>query len=556
MNCQITIMEPASTITKVQNTNNSTTVRFNDDFFNALTTLTIDECEKFFEEHYENNIEQFSSNLGDKKMSLLRSCIGLLNRLEGDATHNLFAGRVLIFLARVIPLFDQSGINIKSDFSAKKHSHRILEKLKQISKQNVDGDKKSQQLNNHQDMEEGETISDDDSNEPLPQEDCGTIFERFWGVKQFLDSPNLLYDKDNWFKFRKHIDAIVYRMETKPATSKLWLLKNSYMTDQETLAIQFNDVNMRRCFLVQILVVLQYLELPVEARPESYILDKGQSSWSSSVVRRIYGILDVMPNLEEGRKFLGYVRQILRREEMWNEWKNDKCQELKTLTDVNENGNGDEEEDEVINMRGTYHKRRKISDELSSAKPYNMHVIGSQDMSRLWNMKSNQRFNTPTVGKYLNISQEKQDECFQDPNYSFRVLRLLRKSPHFFEQTSAVIQSLDLYLKNAASRYLQSQNNSTKIPTNDATINTKINSTSLVIKNPPKNDEKRNNLESEISHCLEANSKDSSQEELSNAASTTSPPDEVKTSLTTSPIQMEAEDSIQLNHNNNINKTG
>lgn len=514
---------------------------------NALTTLTIDECERFFEENFENNIEQFSSNLGDKKMSLLRSCIGLLNRLEGDATHNLFAGRVLIFLARVIPLFDQSGINIKSDFSTKKQSQRILEKLKQISKQNADRDKKSLQLNNHHDMEEGETISDDDSNEPVPQEDCDTVFERFWGIKQFLDSPNSLYDKDNWFKFRKHIDAIIYRMETKPATSKVWELKNSFMTDQETLAIQFNDVNMRRCFLVQILIVLQYLELPVEARPESYTLDKGQSSWSSSVVRRIYGILDLMPSQEEGRRFLGYVRQILRREEMWNKWKNDKCQEPKKLADVNE------DEDEIINMRGTYHKRRKISDELSSAKLYNMHLIGSQDMSRLWNMKSNQRFNTPTVGKYLNIPQEKQDECFQDPNYSFRVLRLLRRSPHFFEQTSAVIQSLDLYLKNAASRYLQSQNNSSKIPTNDTTINTKVNSTSLIIKEPPKNGEKTNNLESEMNHCLEANSKDSSQEEFSNAASTTSPPDEVKTPLTISPIQMEAEDSIQLNHNHNNN---
>lgn len=549
MNCHIAIMEPASTVAKAPNACNSSNekVKFNDDFFNALTTLTIDDCERHFEEHYENNLDQFTSNLGDKKMSILRSCIGLLNRLEGNATHNIFAGRVLIFLARVIPLFDQSGINIKSDFNIKKPSQRLIRNLKQTAEtiKLTEKDKKASQLNNHQDMEEGETISDDDSNEPAPQEDSDMLFLRFWGAKLFLDQPHSLYDKDNWFRFRKHIDALIYKMENKEATSKIWEINKSYMTDQKTLVLQIDDVNLRRCFLVQILIILQYLELPVEARPENYILDKGQSSWSSTVVRRIYGLLDVMPNREEGRKFLGFVKQILRREEMWNKWKNDKCQEPK-MTDDNE------DDEEVVNMRGTYHKRRKISDELSSAKSYNMHLIGSQDMSKLWNMKINQKFNTPTIGKFLNIPTEKQDECFKDPNYSFRVLRLLRKSTHFFEQTSAVIQSLDQYLKNASNRYIQSQNHSSKTSTNDTITNTKVNSTNLVIKDPPKNGEKTNNHDSEINNCIEMNSKDSSQEELSNAASTTSPPDEVKSSLTTSPAQIDAEDSVQLN--NNLNK--
>lgn len=136
---------------------------------------------------------------------------------------------------------------------------------------------------------------------------------------------------------------------------------------------------------------------------------------------------------------------------MWNRWKNGKCKESKKP----------ECEDDMITMRGTYHKKRKISDELSNAKAYNMHVIGSQEMSRLWNLKTNRKFKTPDLVKYIEIPPEKQAEHFKDPNYSFRVLRLLRKSPHFFIPTSATIQSLDGYLREATKNYGNSNQAST-----------------------------------------------------------------------------------------------
>lgn len=407
----------------------------------TFNIYTIEECEEHFEECCERRIEQFAET--KDKLSILRSCIELLNRLEGT-THNLFAGRVLIFLARVIPFFDQSGVNLRSEFSVRDLPEFVKSSLKEISEQSAERDKHLSSLVEH-DMEEGETLSDDESDDSTQQEDSSKIYERFWRAQQFLSQPNQLYDRNNWLSFRMFVDAIVFHFERKPTNCKIWKLKDSYMTEPTAFSLQLNDINMRRCFLVQVLIVLQYFDLPVETRPDNLALDKVQCCWLSAITHRIFSLLGNMPNPKEGREFLGLVTQVLKREEMWNKWKNEKCKEPKKP---------EEDEEEIINMGVTYHKRRKLSDELKSAKPYNMHVIGSQEMSKLWNKRPNQmRFNTPDLKKYFNIPPEKQIEKFKDPNASFRILRLLRKSPFFFVPAAQVIQSIDGYLKSLADKH-------------------------------------------------------------------------------------------------------
>lgn len=430
----------------------------------CFSSLTIEECKKFFE-LFENDVDQVTDN--KDKLSLLRSCIELLNRLE-NTNEDLFAGKVLIFLARAIPLFDQSGVNSKSDFNIKKEPKNVTRNLQEISTKNAAKDQQLSQMI-ERDMEEGETISDDDSSENAPappqQEDEDKLFERFWKMQQYFNQPNLIYDKKFWFTFQTQLASFISKME-QPTKSKVWKLNSSYMTESKSLCLQLNDINMRRCFLVQILIILQYLELPVETRPSELALEKMQLDWATKLTKKIYSILDTLPNQQDGRRFLGLVRHILKSEEMWNRWKNDKCKEPK-LT---------EEDDEMIMMGSTYHKRRKISDELSSAKPLNWHVIGSQDMSRLWNMKPNKKFNQPDLATYLNIPVERQSESFKDPNYSFRLLRLLRRSPDFFTQTTHPIQSLDEYLKSLA------KNNQNEQRNNSATLVSNASCSNMVAK--------------------------------------------------------------------------
>lgn len=451
----VTLDADASVAVSQPSQPNSEKLKWAEDQF---STLTIEECEQLFNDQYEDNIDQFIESYD--KLSILRSCIELLNRLE-NTQHDRFAGRVLVFLAKAIPLYDPSGINLRSEFNQRDLPENVRRNLQQICAQNAE---KTRQLSKliDQDIEEGETISDDESNDSSSMEDADKFYERFWKVQQLLLNPNLLYDKNNWFAFRTHVDAMLKKLEEKPATIKVWNLRSNYMTDSKSLSLQIGDVNMRRCFLVQILIILQYLDSPVEMRPDSLTADKVQIAWSQAATKKIYDLLDSTANHDEGRKFLGYVRHILKREEMWSRWKNEKCKEPTKP----------EEEDDFVNMRGTYHKRRKISDELASAKAYNMHVIGSQDMTRLWNMKTKPRtFSTPDLGKYLNIAPEKQAECFKDANYSFRSLRLLRKSPHFFSPSSTVIQNLDEYLKSASARYLNAMKPAVRNnPNNHASI--------------------------------------------------------------------------------------
>lgn len=371
------------------------------------------------------------------KLALLRACVILLEDLEGTI-HNEFAGKVLLFLAKSLPLFDQSGLNLKSEFSQKQLPKNVSENLKKSCNKGT---------TNGADMEEGETLSDDESDNS-GKIDIDNLYDRFWRLQQLMYQPNQMYDKNTWFSFRTYVDAILTKFEMKPTTMQRRMI-TSYLTETKAFGLQIDDINTRRAFLVQLLIVLQYLEMPSETKPESF--DKIQLGWSTSVVNRIYTLLNSMPNSTEGRDFLALVRNLLRREKMWIRWKNEKCKEPAKV----------ERDDEVISMRGTYQKKRKLSDEMKSAKLYNMHVIGSQNMSRLWNLKSTPIISQPDLLKYIDIPQEKQTEKFKDPNYSFGVLRLLRKNAHFFEQTSATIQSLDLYLKTTTGRILQQHNQTT-----------------------------------------------------------------------------------------------
>lgn len=419
---------------------NANDKKWTDDLFNIYT---IDECRKYFEEVLEPGTDE---NLEMKdKLSMLKSCISLLSRLE-NTIHQSFAGRVLTFLARNLPLLDQSGVNLRSEASNRELPMIVIENLK-VKK--AEKDKQTSRLL-EQDIEEGETLSDDESNGITLEDDLDKIYKRFWDTQRFLIQPNSLFDKDNWAHFRSNVETLVRKIESKSADLNIWNASRSFMTEPKPLSLQLNDINMRRCILVQILIVLQYLELPVEMRPESrLVLDKLQRTWSSNMTKQIYVLLDSMPNSDQGRQFFEFIRHVLKREELWIKWKNEKCYNPKRPA----------EDEEPVNMRGTYHKRRKLSDELRSAKSYNLQVIGSQEMTRLWNAKPSQKYNTPDLARYFDVPKEKQTEIFKDPNYNFKVLRLLRKSPHFFIPAASSIQGLDGYLKALAEKNFNNVSN-------------------------------------------------------------------------------------------------
>jgi len=54
--------------------------------------------------------------LAKGKYPLLRSCNELLRRLS-KAKNTVFCGKILMFLAKVFPLSERSGVNVKSAFN-------------------------------------------------------------------------------------------------------------------------------------------------------------------------------------------------------------------------------------------------------------------------------------------------------------------------------------------------------------------------------------------------------------------------------------------------------
>lgn len=428
---------------------NKLPVKWNDDIFSLHT---LEECKVNFEEYCEKRINHHIES--KDKLSILRSCLELLNRLEGTR-YNLLAGRVLIFLARVLPFFDQSGLNKLLEFDTRDLPQSVQTNLIKISERQTEKLKTFAQYTD-QEIEEGETLSDDDdqNDDTLPSitahlADPDKLYERFWKVQKLLNQPNQLYDKTNWVAFRTMVDSLILHFETIPSTCRVWKLSSSYMTEPKAFSLQMNDVNMRRCFILQIMIILQYLDATVDLRPENLQLDKLQSMWIGATTTRCINILQELPTKRDGHHFLNLVLQIFKNEELWNQWKNEKCREPKKPID---------DEDDIVNMGSTYHKRRKLSDELRAAKPYNMHVIGSPDMTRLWNRKPQPLVNIPDVARYFSMHPEKQQERFKDPNISFRMLRLLRKNSHFFVPAAAVITPIEGYLKALADKHFNNSN--------------------------------------------------------------------------------------------------
>lgn len=442
-----------TTATNIKQHVHSNKSTWDDDIFRLRT---IQECEQIFRDYCEERLDQLRSSAD--KLSVLRSCCELLSRLDGTI-HIEFAGRVLIFLAKFLPYFDRSGLNLKYESATHELPETVKEHLKRIDDRN-EAKLKSISQATGQDIEEGETISDDDE----PQNEDGGVstpssnqqanpeklYEKFWRLQNLMNKPDQLFDTNTWRSFRAMTDSLLEYFETNPAQYRIWKLDGHYMTEPKTFNLQINDVNMRRCNLLQILLTLDYLDSRVESRPETLRLDTEQFKWIRSCSTRILEVLEVLPNKREGLPFMAFVTLVLKNESHWTRWKNEKCPEAKQVV---------KEDDEFISMRSTYHIRRKISDELRSAKPQNMHVIGSPNVSRLWNQRAQQIVDAPDVSKYFDEPPEKQAESFKDPQKSFRTLRLLRKSPHFFVPAASVIQSLDGYLKALADKHYNHSNN-------------------------------------------------------------------------------------------------
>lgn len=176
----------------------------------------------------------------------------------------------------------------------------------------------------------------------------------------------------------KEIDDVTFA-EIMNTSNKDYFPK--YLTNEKLLDLQINDSNFRRYFLVQILILCQYLTGEVKFKLPSYKLLEKQTLWVNELVDRTYTIMEAIP--PKGKKFANTVKHILSREENWINWKNEGCpsfaktkQSLLTKPaprEIIQNG-----------KRKIRAPKRSVGEEfLINPKKIN---LGTNELTKLWNL--------------------------------------------------------------------------------------------------------------------------------------------------------------------------
>uniref|UniRef100_A0A8C2BLE6 THO complex 1 n=1 Tax=Cyprinus carpio TaxID=7962 RepID=A0A8C2BLE6_CYPCA len=394
----------------------------------VLDCLPLDQCDKIFS-FVEENVSTWKSSTfySAGKNYLLRMCNDLLRRLS-KSQNTVFCGRIQLFLARLFPLSEKSGLNLQSQFN--------LDNITVFNKNEQDstlGLQHTEVKEEGMDVEEGE-MGDEDAPAPCTIPIDYNLYRKFWTLQDYFRNPVQCYDKFSWMTFLKFSDETLavfksYKLDDMQASKrKLEEMRTAagdhvyfakFLTSEKLMDLQLSDSNFRRHILLQYLILFQYLKGQVKFKSSSCVLNDDQSLWIEDTTKLVYQLLKETP--PDGDKFASMVEHILNTEENWNSWKNEGCPSF---------------------------------------------VKESEELTRLWNLnhdnmeacKSDSREFMPSLEEFFVEAIEQADptnmvedeyKVVRNSNYGWRALRLLsRRSPHFFQPTNQQFKSLADYLEN------------------------------------------------------------------------------------------------------------
>uniref|UniRef100_A0A670YJY4 THO complex subunit 1 n=1 Tax=Pseudonaja textilis TaxID=8673 RepID=A0A670YJY4_PSETE len=393
----------------------------------VLDCLPLDQCDKIFT-FVEKNVTTWKSNTfySAGKNYLLRMCNDLLRRLS-KSQNTVFCGRIQLFLARLFPLSEKSGLNLQSQFN--------LENITVFNTSEQDstlGQKHAEEREEGMEVEEGE-MGDDEAPTSCSIPIDYNLYRKFWSLQDYFRNPVQCYEKVSWKTFLKYSEEVLtvfesYKLDdTQASRKKLEELKTGgehvyfakFLTSEKLMDLQLSDSNFRRHILLQYLILFQYLKGQVKFKSSNFILTDEQSLWIEATTKQVYQLLSENP--PDGKRFSKMVEHILNTEENWNSWKNEGCPSF---------------------------------------------VKESEELTRLWNLcpdnmeacKSESREYMPTLEEFFEEAIEQADpenmvdkefKVVNNSNYGWRALRLLaRRSPHFFQPTNQQFKSLPEYLEN------------------------------------------------------------------------------------------------------------
>ncbi|XP_058294551.1 THO complex subunit 1 isoform X2 [Hylobates moloch] len=381
----------------------------------VLDCLPLDQCDTIFT-FVEKNVATWKSNTfySAGKNYLLRMCNDLLRRLS-KSQNTVFCGRIQLFLARLFPLSEKSGLNLQSQFN-----------LENVTVFNTNEQESTLGQKHTEDREEGMDVEEGEMGDEEAPTTCSipidyNLYRKFWSLQDYFRNPVQCYEKISWKTFLKLMD------------------------------LQLSDSNFRRHILLQYLILFQYLKGQVKFKSSNYVLTDEQSLWIEDTTKSVYQLLSENP--PDGERFSKMVEHILNTEENWNSWKNEGCPSfVKERT-------SDTKPTRII-------RKRTAPEDFLGKGPSKKILMGNEELTRLWNLcpdnmeacKSETREYMPTLEEFFEEAIEQADpenmveneyKAVNNSNYGWRALRLLaRRSPHFFQPTNQQFKSLPEYLEN------------------------------------------------------------------------------------------------------------
>ncbi|XP_034851976.1 THO complex subunit 1 isoform X3 [Mirounga leonina] len=381
----------------------------------VLDCLPLDQCDTIFT-FVEKNVATWKSNTfySAGKNYLLRMCNDLLRRLS-KSQNTVFCGRIQLFLARLFPLSEKSGLNLQSQFNLEN-----VTVFNTNEQESTLGQKHTEDREEGMDVEEGE-MGDDEAPTTCSIPIDYNLYRKFWSLQDYFRNPVQCYEKISWKTFLKLMD------------------------------LQLSDSNFRRHILLQYLILFQYLKGQVKFKSSNYVLTDEQSLWIEDTTKSVYQLLSENP--PDGERFSKMVEHILNTEENWNSWKNEGCPSFV--------------KERTSDTKPTRIARKRTAPEDFLGKGPNKKILmGNEELTRLWNLcpdnmeacKSETREYMPTLEEFFEEAIEQADpenmveneyKAVNNSNYGWRALRLLaRRSPHFFQPTNQQFKSLPEYLEN------------------------------------------------------------------------------------------------------------
>lgn len=418
----------------------------------AFDGLVLQKCSEVFT-FVEDNVKEWKSEVfyAAGKNYLLRMCNDLLRRLS-KSLDTVFCGRIQLFLARLFPLDEKSGVNLVSQFNYDNVT---------VYSSTPEEVKSRHNSGEGLDIEEGEMDDSLSASVPIDY----NMYRRFWSLQDYFRKPNQCYEKLAWRQFVAHADEVLRAFtsnklddmkstrkkseQSQPSESRDYFAK--YLTSEKLLDLQLSDGNFRRYVLVQFLILFQYLNATVKFKGASHVLTEEQTNWIKDNTDKVYQLIRETP--PDGDEFAKTVEHIMNREDNWNAWKNDGCQSyIRTAG---------EKDSKPKSLRV---RKRCLGDDIK-ATGSKVIKMGHDELTRLWNLcpdnieacKSEKRTFLPTLESFFEESIEQADpenqveeqyKLVNDPNFSWRALRLLAKrSPYFFTQIVQTGMKLPEYIE-------------------------------------------------------------------------------------------------------------